>query len=156
MFFHPKPYYTPVLVHLVRNHSQRPAQLRYSLRRACIHSPDPPNTHTHNYINLPINQSKYVTKFQTASRLRVSNFGLFHLGLPLCSKSILSPLLQLILQNWRMGRSTRVGLCCMFEGVSAVINCSTYTLVDVTNSHVSISQYLNDTALLCVVSLMRE
>lgn len=77
----------------------------------------------------------------------MSNFSPFHLGCPLCSTSLLSPLLQLILQNWRMGRSVRAGFGCRCVCNSAVIKCSVWAWVDVPNSR----RYLSVTALLCVV-----
>lgn len=98
--------------------------------------------HTQNPINLHLTQFKKVTKFQSASLLSMSNFSPFHLGCPLCSTSILSPLLPLILQNWRKGRGVRVGVCCMCGGVPVVVTSSTCASVGVTNAH---GQYLNAT-----------
>lgn len=89
-------------------------------------------------------------KIQTASPLTVSNFSPFHLGCPLCCSSLLSPLLQLILQNWRMGGSVRVGFCCWCVCDSAGISACAW--VEVPNSHVDISMLL----LCSVLSLMGD
>lgn len=82
----------------------------------------------------------------------MSNFSPFYLGCPLCSTSLLSPLPQLILQNWRMSWSARVGFCCRCVCDSAVIKCSAWARVDVLNSHVDISMLL----LRSVLSLMGD
>lgn len=65
-----------------------------------IHSTSPTDKKKKNHINLHFNHSKKVTrKSKVLVHPPVSNFSPFHLGRLLCITRLLSPLLQLILQN---------------------------------------------------------